>query len=158
VRILIVDDDQGTLNAVRVGLISLGYEVFMAGSGENALDMIQSSLGNNEPIDLLLADLRMQGMSGLELIQSAREIMPNIRTIIMTAYGDEYVQTKIRRLGNCGFVEKPFQPWVLARMIEDVRSAGILPWLRQTRIIEMRKEVNKMLSHLCDSMKPSDKA
>jgi DNA-binding response OmpR family regulator len=153
-RILIVDDDPGALNAIRVGLISLGYEVFIAGGGENALGIIQSKLKNNEPIELLLTDLRMPGISGLDLIVSAREIMPDIRAIIMTAYGDGQVQTMIRKLGNCGYVEKPFQPWVLARMIEQVRSAGIMPWLGQDRIVEMKKEVNRMLTRLCEPLRP----
>jgi two-component system, cell cycle sensor histidine kinase and response regulator CckA len=152
-RILVVDDDPGALNAIRVGLLSLGYEVFIARSGEDALEIIHSVRENNEQTDLLLTDLWMPGISGLELIHSAREIMPGIRAIIMTAYGDDHVQTKIRELGNCGYVEKPFQPWVLARMIEEARSSEIIPWLNQSRIIEMKKEVSKMLARLCEPLR-----
>jgi DNA-binding NtrC family response regulator len=125
-RILVVDDDTGTQNAIKVGLMSQGYEVFTAGSAEDALRIIQSTMEINEPPDLLLTDMRMPGMSGLELIQFARELIPDIRTIIMTAYGDDHVRTKIRKLSKCGYVEKPFQPWVLARMIENECSSGTI--------------------------------
>jgi len=118
-RILVVDNDTGALNAIKVGLMSRRYEVSTAGSGEDALRIIQSSGENNEPPDLLLTDMRLPGMTGLELIKSARELMPDIRAILMTAYGDDYVRNQAGKLGKCGYVDKPFSPGTLIRMIEE---------------------------------------
>jgi CheY-like chemotaxis protein len=116
-RILVVDDDPGTLNAVKVGLLSKGYEVFIAGSGEEALKIIESTQANSEPLDILLTDLRMPKMNGLKLIRSARKLRPDIKAIIMTAYGDDDVQKKAKALGQCGYIDKPFRPEALIKMI-----------------------------------------
>jgi CheY-like chemotaxis protein len=119
-RILVVDDNPGTLNAVKVGLLSKGHEVLIAGSGEEALKIIKAKQANAEPLDLLLTDLRMPKMNGLKLIRSARKITPDIKAIIMTAYGDDNVQKKARALGQCGYMDKPFRPEALIRMIKAI--------------------------------------
>lgn len=116
-KILVVDDDPGTLNAVKVGLLSKGYDVLIAGSGEEALKIIKAKQANAEPLDLLLTDLRMPKMNGLKLIRAARKIMPNIKAIIMTAYGDDNVKKKTKALGQCGYMDKPFRPETLIKMI-----------------------------------------
>jgi CheY-like chemotaxis protein len=121
-RVLVVDDDPGALNAIKVGLMSLGYEVFTASDGEDALRIIQSSEKNHEPPDLLLTDFRMPGMTGLELIKSAREFIPGIKIILMTAYGDDHIQNQTKKLGKCGYIDKPFSPRILIRMIEGKES------------------------------------
>jgi len=129
-RILVVDDDPGTLNAVKVGLLSKGYEVFIAGSGEEALKIIESTQANSEPLDILLTDLRMPKMSGLKLIKSARKLRPDIKAIIMTAYGDDNVQKKARALGQCGYMDKPFRPEALIKMILTLEKDGDIEGLR----------------------------
>jgi len=122
-RILVVDDDTSALNAIRIGLISRGHEIFIAKTGEDALRVIHLSQESNKPFDLLLTDLRMPGITGLELIESTREFMPDIRAILMTAYGDEYVKDQLEELGKCEYMDKPFRPGTLLRMIEE-GSAG----------------------------------
>ena len=118
-RILVVDDDPCTLNAIKVGLMSMGYEIFTAGAGEDALRVIQLAQESNRPPDLLLTDLRMPGMTGLEFIESAREFMPDIRAILMTAYGDDDVRNQTGELGKCSYMDKPFRPGTLISMIEE---------------------------------------
>jgi CheY-like chemotaxis protein len=116
-KILIVDDDNGTLNSVKVGLLSKGHEAFIAGSGEEALKIIKARKTSADPLDLLLTDLRMPKMDGLRLIRAARKIMPDIKAILMTAYGDDNVKKKTRALGQCGYLDKPFRPETLIKMI-----------------------------------------
>ena len=116
-KILIVDDDNGTLNAVKVGLLSKGHEALIAGSGEEALKIIKARKSGAEPLDLLLTDLRMPRMDGLRLIRAARKIMPDLKAILMTAYGDDNVKKKTRALGLCGYMDKPFRPETLIEMI-----------------------------------------
>ena len=119
-KILVVDDDPGTLNAVKVGLLSKGYDALIAGSGEEALKIIEARQAKSEPLDLLLTDLRMPKMNGLTLIRSARKITPDIKAIIMTAYGDDNVKKKTKALGQCGYMDKPFRPEALIRMIKTI--------------------------------------
>jgi CheY-like chemotaxis protein len=116
-KILIVDDDNGTLNAIKVGLLSKGHEALIAGSGEEALKIIKAKKSGAEPLDLLMTDLRMPKMDGLRLIRAARKIMPDIKAILMTAYGDDNVKKKTRALGQCGYMDKPFRPETLINMI-----------------------------------------
>lgn len=116
-KILVVDDDPGTLNAVKVGLLSKGYDALIAGSGEEALKIIKARQANAEPLDLLLTDMRMPKMNGLKLVREARKIMPDIKVIIMTAYGDENIQERTMELGRCGYMDKPFRPEMLIKMI-----------------------------------------
>jgi two-component system, NtrC family, response regulator AtoC len=124
VRILVVDDDPCTLNAIKIGLMSRGYEVFTGKAGEDALRVIQLAQENNRPPDLLLTDLRMPEMNGLELIKSAREFMPEIRAVLMTAYGDDDVRIQAGELGKCGYIDKPFSPGMLIGMIEEESVAA----------------------------------
>jgi CheY-like chemotaxis protein len=119
-KILVVDDNPGTLNAVKVGLLSKGYDVLIAGSGEEALKIIKATQVKSEQLDLLLTDLRMPKMNGLRLIRAARKIMPDIKAIIMTAYGDDNVKKKTRALRQCGYLDKPFRPEALIRMIKTI--------------------------------------
>jgi CheY-like chemotaxis protein len=123
-RILVVDDDPSTLNAIKMGLMSKGYEVLIAESGEKALEIIKAAQANSEPLDLLLTDLRMPKMSGLKFIRSARKIRPDIKAIIMTAYGDEDFQKKARALGQCGYMDKPFRLEALIKMIVTPKMDG----------------------------------
>jgi CheY-like chemotaxis protein len=123
-KILIVDDDPGTLNAVKVGLLSKGHEAFIARSGEEALKIIKARQANAEPLDLLLTDLKMPKMNGLRLIREARKIMPDIKAILMTAYGDDNVKKKTRALRQCGYMDKPFRPESLIKMIKTIGMDG----------------------------------
>jgi CheY-like chemotaxis protein len=123
-RILVVNDDPGSLNAIKVGLLSKGHEVLIAESGEEALKIIEATQANTKTLDLLLTDLRMPKMSGLKLIRSARKIRPDIKAIIMTAYGDEDVQKEARALGQCGYLDKPFRLEALIKMILTLKIDG----------------------------------
>ena len=119
-KILIVDDDPDTLEALNVALISFGYKVVTAKNGLQAARIIKSSIENGERIELLITDLKMPGMDGLELIRSAKELKPGLPAILITAYGDDSVQRDIRRLDGCGYIEKPFGPDRLMEMITEI--------------------------------------
>lgn len=105
-KILIVDDDRGILNALKVGLTSFGHEVVVAENGNQALNIIEE----NKSVDLMITDLKMPGMNGLELIRLAKESKPGFMVILITAYGDDSVREEVRNLGSCGYIDKPFRP------------------------------------------------
>jgi two-component system response regulator HydG len=120
--ILIVDDDPGILNAFEISLATKGYHIISAQNGRQALRIIKSSLKGAEPVNVMLADFLMPGMNGLELILSARKIKPDLEFILMTAYGNNTVKQKALKLGIGRYIEKPFTPDSLLKMIEILNS------------------------------------
>lgn len=120
-RILVVDDDTGTLNALKAYLASAGHEAVVAKDGYQALSAIRTSTDRAESIDLLVTDLKMPGMDGLELIRAARNERPGLPIILMTAYGDDSVRREITGLGSCRYLDKPFSPETLLTEIEALR-------------------------------------
>ncbi|RLB80477.1 MAG: hypothetical protein DRH17_11825 [Deltaproteobacteria bacterium] len=120
VKILIVDDGRGTLNALKAGLTSFGYQVLTAAHGPQALKIIESSIEKAEPVELMVTDLKMPGVNGLELIRSAREVRPGLAAILMTAYGDDNIRKEVKDLGCCKYIDKPFRPESLVKMIEEM--------------------------------------
>jgi CheY-like chemotaxis protein len=126
VNILIVDDDRGTLNALKAGLISLGYQVLAATDGPEALRIIESSAGGDEPVNLVVTDLKMQGMNGLELIRFARQVILGLPAILMTGYGDNHIRKEVKEIDDCEYIDKPFSPESLQKIIEET-IAGHCP-------------------------------
>jgi len=90
-KILIVDDDPGHLVSVKTIIRSWGYMVETADDGDVALDMVKS-----ESMDLILMDVRMATMSGIEALKQIKAYNPTIPVIIMTAYSS--VDTAVEAL------------------------------------------------------------
>ena len=120
-KILIVDDDPGTLTSIGAGLSSYGYKVIVAEEGHHALEIIEVLAGKAEPVDLMVTDLKMPDMNDLELIRSAAKEWPGLASILMTAFGSDDVQRDAAALG-CGYIEKPFTPETLLKIITEVRA------------------------------------
>ncbi len=116
-RILIVDDDPGVAFFTKENLAGLGaaYHVEAAMSGEEALRKMAV-----EPYDLVIADLRMPGMNGLELLYRVKRRYPQTQLILMTAYGNDRVQQAAHRLQVYRYIAKPFQ---IEDLINAVRAA-----------------------------------
>lgn len=123
-KILIVDDDTGILNALRIGLTGFGYEVVVAENGDQALKIIGASIEAAEPVDIMVTDLRMPDMNGLELIRLSREEKPGLAAILMTANGDDSIREEARNLGGCEYIEKPFGLNDILKVIRDFESAA----------------------------------
>lgn len=120
IKILIVDDDPGTLNVLRVGLISYKFNVVAARSGKQALELVNESLDQDAPFCLLVTDFRMPQMNGLKLIQSARDLVPDLSALLITGYGSEDLKLNSDRIGITGYMEKPFTPKMLAQKITEI--------------------------------------
>ncbi len=116
--ILIVDDDPGILNSFEVSLASQGYQTMLAKNGQQALKIIKSSIKSTKPLKLMVTDFLMPGMNGIELILSARKIKPNLEFVLMTAYGNHDVKQEALKLGIGRYIEKPFTPESLLKVVE----------------------------------------
>jgi CheY-like chemotaxis protein len=104
-HILVVDDEPRVAFFLSKALehADREYDISVAHSGEEALEIISRS-----SIDLLVTDLRMPGISGLELMRWVRASSPKTRTILITAYGNDEVETEAHRLEAYRYITKPF--------------------------------------------------
>ncbi|MGC9356669.1 MAG: response regulator [Anaerolineae bacterium] len=104
-HVLIVDDEAkvGFFLGRTLELSNDNCRVSVARSGEEALEILSSS-----EVDLLITDLRMPGISGLELIRWVRASSPKTRTILITAYGNDQIEAESRRLEVYRYITKPF--------------------------------------------------
>ncbi len=102
-RILVVDDEKLIRWSLKEKLQKEGYEVFTAESGEVAIQVI-----NQELPDLIMQDIKLPGISGLEILEYVKKVRPESLVIMMTAYGDVNVTVKAMKLGAFHFLEKPF--------------------------------------------------
>ncbi len=114
-NILIVDDEKIVRESLRDWLENVGYRVIIAASGEEALKIIK-----RRNIKIMLTDLVMPGIDGIELMKEARKIVPSISTVIITAYGS--IQTAINAIkeGAHDYVEKPFCPEKVELLIRNM--------------------------------------
>ncbi|MFQ6110053.1 MAG: sigma-54-dependent transcriptional regulator, partial [Candidatus Aminicenantales bacterium] len=114
-EVLIVDDEGIVRESLKDWLSGAGYKVETAESGEKALQIIKK-----KKIKIMLADLVMPGMDGIELMRKAREIVPSISTVIITAHGT--IQTAITaiRNGAYDYIEKPFCPEKVEHIIGNL--------------------------------------
>jgi two-component system response regulator HydG len=102
--ILIVDDEPGILDSLHKVFERESLRVITAHGGEEALDLLR-----REPVSILLTDLVMPGMSGLDLLKASRSVSPETETILMTAYGTVENAVEAMRQGAYDFVIKPYK-------------------------------------------------
>lgn len=118
-RVLIVDDNATLCSQLKRYLESKQFTVDTAGSGKEALSMLESSR-----YDVLLIDLKMPGLSGIDVLRWIRSKHVTSRVIVITGYGDTESAVEAMKLGAAEYIQKPFDPEELARRIEEV---AILP-------------------------------
>jgi PAS domain S-box-containing protein len=115
--ILVVEDDKPLRDLVMRMLQDAGYRVIEAQNAETALDIVKAS---KPEIDLLLTDAIMPGKSGAELLQQAKVIRPELRSLLMSGYTGDVVALRGGRLPEAAFLEKPF---TRRSLLGKVRSA-----------------------------------
>ncbi len=117
--IMLVDDDEDFLNLLDMRVRAAGYETSLAQSGEEALAMLQA----RRPI-LVVTDLRMAGMDGMNLFSCIRRVNPLLPVIIMTAHGSIPEAVEATRKGVFSFLTKPLNGRDLIKEIERALEAG----------------------------------
>lgn len=110
-KILIVDDQYGIRILLNEVFNKEGYTTFQAASGFQALDIVQQ----HSP-DLVLLDMKIPGMDGIEILKRMKAVDPDIRVIIMTAYGELDMIQEAKDLGAITHFAKPFD-------IDEIRAA-----------------------------------
>ena len=138
-KVLIVDDEE-TLTWSMAKSLSKDkdkYEVIIANNGKEALTLLK-----NNKIDLVISDIRMPDINGLDLLVKIKKEYPDTKVIIMTAYGSSDVQKEANRRGSLYYVEKPFEISDIRKIIIDLIGKkrgfqGKVFGLQLTDIIQM---------------------
>ncbi|WP_225413300.1 sigma-54-dependent transcriptional regulator [Stigmatella hybrida] len=102
-NVLLVDDDRAVAKVLGALLAQAGLTVHTAGSGEEALTLLRRM-----PIDVVVSDVRMPGMSGLELLTEVTRLCPEVPVVLMTAHGTVPMAVEAMRAGAADFILKPF--------------------------------------------------
>ncbi len=113
--ILIVDDEKNIRLTLSQALEVFDVDIETAASGEKALEKL-----NEKEFGLVLLDLRLPGMDGMEVLRRLREIRPDIRVIMITAHGTVESAVEAMKLGACDFLQKPFIPDEIRNLVSRV--------------------------------------
>lgn len=132
IKVLIVDDDQYSLEAATSLLITTGFNVTSCLSGEEA---ITKFLKNQ--YDIVLTDIKMPKMSGIELLERIHHHQQEIPVILMTAYADIDVAIEALRKGAYDFIIKPYKP---EQLIYSLRKAA-----KYSQLLQMEKNYKEIL-------------
>lgn len=118
--VLIVDDEEDLTWSISRGLSkdTDQYEVICVNSGSNALSILEE-----RSVDLVVTDLRMPGVSGMKLLKEIKSHYPNIKVIVMTAYGSLEIKEVLEHSGTKGYIEKPFEINELRKLIHHYLDA-----------------------------------
>jgi len=164
IQLLVVDDQQSIRKLCSTIGTSLGFACHEAESGEAALAYLQA-----ESPDLVLADLKMENMTGLEFLEQVKKQLPRTEVAIMTGYGSIENAVQAMRLGAYDYITKPFRveelKLVLERMAEKVRLVEENQFLRERVTTEMElngivgssakiQDVLRMVARLKDTRTP----
>jgi two-component system, cell cycle sensor histidine kinase and response regulator CckA len=119
--ILVVEDGDAVRNLVCLMLVQNGYRVLEARDGNHALRVFET---HPEPIQLVLTDLVMPNIQGVDLAWRLRRARPDLRILLMSGYTDEPVLQHLGR-GSVAFLPKPFTS---VELVEKVREVLDAPW------------------------------
>ncbi len=117
-KVLVVDDDAVVRKSFDRVLSGKGYAVITAESGEEALRRL-----NEEKYDIVYSDIRMPGMSGLEVAEKIKARQPWIPVVIITGYGTDIAEERAKAAGVANFLHKPLSPEMIEGSAHDVLAA-----------------------------------
>ncbi len=120
-RILVVEDEESVRSFSVSALRLTGYEVFEAGSGEEALEVLEELNGE---IDLLISDVAMPEMDGPTLLMKVRETLPNLKVIFVSGYAEESVRKDIAGDKSVEFLGKPYTLNQINSKVKEVLSSS----------------------------------
>jgi CheY-like chemotaxis protein len=129
-RVLVVDDDPVIGESFDRVLTPRGYAVIHAANGEQALERLAA-----EDYDLVYTDIKMPGLSGIEVARRVRASRPWLPVVIVTGYGSAENQARAREIGVAGFLDKPLTPEVIERTTAEFTAEAPAP----TQVLAMKE-------------------
>jgi DNA-binding NtrC family response regulator len=113
-KVLIVEDEAVVRDSVREWLVEDGYDVEVAENGEEALKKIKQ-----EEYGVIVLDLKLPGIDGLQVFKQAKELKPETKGVIITAYPSQETQDRAKKLGLMDYLAKPFKVEDLEKLISQ---------------------------------------
>jgi two-component system response regulator PilR (NtrC family) len=113
-RILVVDDERSMRELLAIVLRREGYEVLLADNGRAAVDLLE-----RESVDLLISDIKMPDVSGVDVLKAAKKIDQDILGIMITAFASTDTAVEAMRLGACDYLSKPFDIDLLKMKVRE---------------------------------------
>src|SRR5919201_3147516 len=135
VTLLVADDDPGLRESLERTLTREGYRVLLASDGRAALERVQAG-----GVDLILTDLRMPGITGLELLRAAKAIAPDVDVVLLTAFGTVEHAVSAMKEGAYDFLTKPFRREQLLKLVAKA--------LERRALINTNRELQRQLEAL----------
>jgi two-component system sensor histidine kinase/response regulator len=129
--LLVVDDEEGPRQSVRV-IFKDDYDILMADDGAHAVELAQ-----NNKVDVAVLDIRMSGMSGIEVLERLKYVDPDIEVVMMTAFETTDTMRQALRLRACDYINKPFD-------IGTMRAAVANAMQRHTLESEIHNNAEKL--------------
>ncbi|MCK5507453.1 MAG: response regulator, partial [Desulfobacterales bacterium] len=108
-KLLLIDDEEGIRKVFSISLKSDGYDVATAASGQQGIDLFQQ-----EFFPIVLTDIKMPGMDGIEVLRRIKEINPEVEVIVITGHGDMESAIQSLHLGASDFLTKPISDQLLS--------------------------------------------
>jgi DNA-binding NtrC family response regulator len=136
-RVLLVDDEEEFVRALAKRLKARGLNVEVSGDGESALEKVKHS-----DFDVIVLDLAMPGMDGLETLKRLREVNPDLQVILLTGHGTIKSGVEAMKEGATDFLEKPAEfPELLAKIREArARRMVLVEKRRQEQVADILRE------------------
>jgi DNA-binding NtrC family response regulator len=121
-RVMLVDDEESVRLSWNRYLSQQGFDVTTANDGANAISKLEA-----EPVDVVISDLRMPGVDGVQLLQWIHDQRPQTQFILLTGFGNEDVEKKVRDLGAFDYLNKPISPDTLAAVVTAATHLKLMP-------------------------------
>jgi CheY-like chemotaxis protein len=121
IRILVADDDEAMRSLLGASLRREGFEVRECVDGGELLAELEAARNGDSAPDLVVSDLRMPGVNGLDVLHWLRRWLPEVPVILITAFGDRQVHKRAEALGAVMVIDKPFD---LGEFLEHVRETS----------------------------------
>jgi two-component system, sensor histidine kinase and response regulator len=138
-RLLIVDDDPSVRHSLWI-TFNTQYTIILAENGPKALEIFRK-----DPVDVAIVDIRMPGMSGIEVLSSMKEMDPHVEVIILTAYESLETAREALRLGACDYLSKPFRVDVLREAVTiafDRRDVSRKTSTYDNKLAELQEQIH----------------
>jgi len=119
-HILVVDDEQNMRNTLAFILETANYQVTTAAEGREALEEILAAREHGRPVDLLITDFRLPGLTGLQLIDELNYLKIKIPVLVITAYGNRSLFLELMRTGCADYLDKPFDYKELVKRVDSL--------------------------------------
>lgn len=112
IKILILDDEKGLCDQLKKYFRKRGYTVFAVTNGKEALSVLKK-----ESPQILVLDIRMDGVTGLDVLKKAKEDNPKVKAVMITGLDDEATKNQAKQLGADEYLTKPFSYDILERLV-----------------------------------------